>query len=658
VTGLRAMWGILRAGLWLLCATPSLARAAEPDVSVPDLSERLLPSLVVIEQIGRDGEVAGVGAGFMMSEVGLLATSLHVIGESRSIRATTRAGRRLQVLAVHAWDRTADLAILRVDDPPESARPLQLAPPEPPRQGTPILMLGNPQGLRHSVVRGVVSAVRDFDSGPMLQIAAPVESGNSGGPVVDMEGRVLGVVSLKATITDNLGFATPVARLRDLLRKPNTVAMADWVKLGSLNPELWRVALGGNWRRRASEIWVDGAGSGFGGRALCLSTKPLPEPPYSLSVEVRLDDESGAAGLAFAFGGGDRHFGFYPSAGQLRLTRFDGPDVYSWTILRQAPHPAHRLGDWNLLTVVVREEAMDCLVNGVPAFEGEKPPKIGGSAGLAKFRQTRAQFRNFQITPLGKDATPPGQPEDARLIAEAETLERQASALRGRALSLRQESVLGMLRLEVGKEEGQFSLGRAALLLSKLDNPHLDIAEYEADLAAMGEEIRARLQTQTVANPVDVLNQFLFSERGFHGSRTDYHNAANSYLDRVIDEREGLPITLAILYLDLAARAGLEGFYGLSLPSHFMVGLGSGESTRVIDVFDQGKLRTLEETRLFFLEDLGWELRPSELKAATPSEILTRMLRNLAGGLDPAESSAQLRRYRDALIAVNPRLQE
>lgn len=519
-------------------------------------------------------------------------------------------------------------------------------------------MLGNPQGLRHSVVGGVVSAVRDFDSGPMLQIAAPVESGNSGGPVVDMGGRVLGVVSLKATITDNLGFATPVARLHDLLRKPNTVAMADWVKIGSLNPEQWRVAMGGNWRRRASEIYGEGSGASFGGRTLCLSTKPLPKPPYSLSVEVRLDDESGAAGLAFASDGGDRHFGFYPSAGQLRLTRFDGPDVYSWTILRQAPHPAHRPGDWNLLTVVVREDGMDCLVNGAPAFEGEKPPRAGGMAGLAKFRQTRAQFRNFHITPLEKEATPAGQSEDARLLAEAEALERQASALRGRALLLRQKSVLEMLKSELGKDPGQLSLGRAALLVSKLDNPHLDPEEYEADLAAMAAEVRARLQSEPARNPAEALNAFLFSERGFHGSRTDYHNAANSYLDRVIDEREGLPITLAILYLDLAARAGLEGFYGLSLPSQFMVGFGSGTSTLVIDVFDQGKIRTLEEARRFFLEDLGRELRPSDFKAATPTEILTRMLRNLAGGLDPAESSAQLLRYRDALITINPQLQE
>ena len=59
---------------------------------------------------------------------------------------------------------------------------------------------------------------------------------------------------------------------------------------------------------------------------------------FEISTTVRLDDESGAAGIAFCSDGGDKHYGFYPSGGKLRLTRFDGPDVYSWTILADVPH--------------------------------------------------------------------------------------------------------------------------------------------------------------------------------------------------------------------------------------------------------------------------------------------------------------------------------
>ena len=82
-------------------------------------------------------------------------------------------------------------------------------------------------------------------------------------------------------------------------------------------------------RAFSKEYEVEGAGTGFGGRALCLAQKPSPARPFDIAVSVKLGDESGAAGLVFGADGQDRHFGFYPSAGQLRLTRFDGPNVFS-----------------------------------------------------------------------------------------------------------------------------------------------------------------------------------------------------------------------------------------------------------------------------------------------------------------------------------------
>ena len=89
----------------------------------------------------------------------------------------------------------------------------------------------------------------------------------------------------------------------------------------------------------------------------------MPDRPYEVSVTVRLEDEAGAAGLVFASDGDQKHYGFYPSAGQLRLTRFDGPDVYSWTVLKQVPSPHYRLGDWNTLRVRCEKEKIFCFVN-------------------------------------------------------------------------------------------------------------------------------------------------------------------------------------------------------------------------------------------------------------------------------------------------------
>ena len=91
---------------------------------------------------------------------------------------------------------------------------------------------------------------------------------------------------------------------------------------------------------------MDGPGTGFGGRSFCLSGQTVPEVPFEVAVTVRLDDESGAAGLIFHADGADRHYGFYPTGGKLRLTRFDGPDVFTWKILQgrvQPTLPARRL---------------------------------------------------------------------------------------------------------------------------------------------------------------------------------------------------------------------------------------------------------------------------------------------------------------------------
>ena len=88
----------------------------------------------------------------------------------------------------------------------------------------------------------------------------------------------------------------------------------------------------------------------------------------------------------------------------------------------------------------------------------------------------------------------------------------------------------------------------------------------------MAREISARLPTGAGESAkLTALREYLFAENGFHGSRSDYYNRANSYVDRVLDDREGLPITLSILFMELAQRIGLDGVGGLPLPRHFMV---------------------------------------------------------------------------------------
>ena len=158
--------------------------------------------------------------------------------------------------------------MIRIDA--KGLTPLKLGDSTTMKDGQAVVAVGNPHGLKRSVVTGVLSSRREVEGRPMLQLAMPVEPGNSGGPVLDMDGRVVGVVSSKSLVTPNLGFAVAVESLKPLLEKPHPVPMSAWLTIGALDPEDWQTQPGARWRQRAGRIQVEGAGTGFGGRSLCL----------------------------------------------------------------------------------------------------------------------------------------------------------------------------------------------------------------------------------------------------------------------------------------------------------------------------------------------------------------------------------------------------
>src|SRR5262249_61070000 len=98
------------------------------------------------------------------------------------------------------------------------------------------------------------------------------------------------------------------------------------------------------------------------------------------------------------------------------------------------------------------------------------------------------------------------------------------------------------------------------------------------------------------------LDKFLFTERGFHGSRGDYYNRSNSYLSEVIDDREGIPITLSVLYMELAKRLGVR-VQGVGLTAHFVVRHtpSKGES-QLIDVYEGARRITEKEGRALAMD--------------------------------------------------------
>ncbi len=656
--------------------------------AVEDLAERARKSVVVIMFAGRDGKQQGLGTGFVVRKDGLIATNLHVLGEARPLTVQLADGSRHPVTAVHASDRSLDLALVKIDA--KDLTPLVLGDSGPLKNGQAVVALGHPRGLEYSVVRGVVSGKRDIEGLSMIQLAIPIEQGNSGGPVLDLEGKVVGIVTMKALVTANLGFAVPSNALKPLLARPNPIPMDRWLTIGALDKTEWQIVGGGRWRQRAGRIIADGLGSGFGGRTLCLAQQPLPKGPYEVGVTVKLGDESGAAGLVFHADGGDLHYGFYPSSGKLRFVRFEGPDVFSWKILHVIPSAHYRSGDWNTFKVRIDKKKFLCYLNDHLVVEEEDRTFKEGAVGLASFRGTVAEFKHFQVAdriaakkipeevlgriraaldklPTGKplpatlvDKLAPDSPASVALLRErARLLEEQAAQLKKLATAVHQQRALADLAKAVQGIDADIDLVKAALLIARLDNEELEVESYRKEVDRLARQVAAALPPKADETAkVKALNQFLFQERGFHGSRVDYYTRANSYLNEVIDDREGLPITLAVLYMEVARRLGVK-VVGVPLPGHFMVRHEPAQGkAQLIDVYDGGKFLSEAEADKIVRKITGEPLKPEHLKAITKKAIVQRMLNNLLNVAKREGDLDGVLHYLDAILTVDAEAHE
>jgi S1-C subfamily serine protease/regulator of sirC expression with transglutaminase-like and TPR domain len=671
--------------LFSLAHAGAAERKAPPEKSVGDIAAAVKPSLVKVMQVGRQG-VDGLGSGFVVSADGLIATNRHVIGEARRIRVETSDGKVEDVSEVVATDVHLDLAVLRIGR--KDLKALPLGDSDKLRQGDRIVAMGNPEGLAYSVVEGVISEPRrDIEGLPMIQVALPIERGNSGGPLLDRQGRVLGLLTMKSARTENLGFAMPVNALKKLIEKPNPIPMSRWLTIGVLNPRVWKPLMGAQWTQRAGVVNVEQPGDGFGGRALCLWMAEKPGAQFEAEVTVRLDNEAGAAGLTFCSDGGDRHYGFYPTGGKLRLTRFDGADVFTWKILGDAASDAYRPGDWNTLRVRVDAERIRCFVNGRQVFDQEDGELRGGHAGLCKFRGTQASYKGFRLgedlveKPADPALTTGLQKHMNRFLAGRSTRDRameslrQNPALAGRVLAERrkalEQSAASLRELEsdlhrgavarelvqqLSRPDAEADLLRCALLISRHDNPELDIESYLREFARMVDELKDDAEIKKGTLPaVRRLTAYLFEQNGFHGSRHDFGNRSNSYINEVLDDREGLPITLSIVYLELASRLGIQNVAGIPLPTRFMVGYrekAEGEFS-LLDVFDGAKSLTMEEAKALVAGDSP--LPEESTRPATKKEIILRMLRNLIGrSLATENPSKETAPYLDLVLTIDP----
>ncbi|HWO94726.1 MAG TPA: transglutaminase-like domain-containing protein [Dehalococcoidia bacterium] len=176
----------------------------------------------------------------------------------------------------------------------------------------------------------------------------------------------------------------------------------------------------------------------------------------------------------------------------------------------------------------------------------------------------------------------------------------------------------------------QIDLAYAALLIAQEAYPNLDPNPYLAQLDSMAAELRSRLRASAGApKTLQAMNRYLFEEIGFRGNTEEYYDPRNSYLNDVLDRRVGIPITVSLIYMEVARRLGIE-LQGVAMPGHFLVKYARREGQVVIDPFHTGAVLSAKDLRERILAAGG---KPEEaslyLAAATKRQIITRMLHNL-----------------------------
>jgi regulator of sirC expression with transglutaminase-like and TPR domain len=201
----------------------------------------------------------------------------------------------------------------------------------------------------------------------------------------------------------------------------------------------------------------------------------------------------------------------------------------------------------------------------------------------------------------------------------------------------------------IAAEDERINLAEAALLIAAEEYTHLDINCYIEKLDRFSDIARERaVMAETAQDLISVINYTLFDELGFRGNRDNYYDPRNSFLNDVIDRRIGIPITLTVVYMEVARRISLP-VKGVGFPGHFLAKYCGEDREVFIDPFNRGRLLG-EAGCAELLSDLSQgrqQLKPEHLASVSNKQILTRMLSNLLS------IYAISRDYRRALAAID-----
>lgn len=201
----------------LLVAALGFALAAKAAENARQIASATFPSVVLLVMEDERGQPVSLGSGFFVKEK-VIASNFHVVEKAaRGYAKLVGQKTKYNIAGIVGLDTKHDLVLLSVDD--ATAPVLKIGDGSKVAVGDTVFAVGNPQGLEGTFSQGIISGIRQFDADSLLQITAPISPGSSGGPVVDSEGKVIGVAVATFKGGQNLNFAIPAKYVDELLKK-------------------------------------------------------------------------------------------------------------------------------------------------------------------------------------------------------------------------------------------------------------------------------------------------------------------------------------------------------------------------------------------------------------------------------------------------------
>lgn len=200
----------------------------------------------------------------------------------------------------------------------------------------------------------------------------------------------------------------------------------------------------------------------------------------------------------------------------------------------------------------------------------------------------------------------------------------------------------------------QIRLDEAALLLARTEYPDLDLPLQLTRL----DELAARAECSPTQSPranIACLNRLLFEEENFAGNDEEYDDPRNSYLNDVLDRKMGIPITLSLVYQEVARRCGLP-VVGVGFPGHFIAKYLSDSGEILLDPYHRGAILSLQDCEEKLKAQFGEEaeFRPQFLLVSSAKQTLTRMLNNLKGSYFRRKDFQKVLMMIELALAVDP----